>query len=317
MSAGQQHRTVREQREAEAAEHTRAMTEKYRGIQFGAAPVNDGKNYKRWFNYTVDGKQTRDSPKPYCRRYYFCFFITCVFPFDVLLPDSKRVGAWGPTVTEAATYIRNTFNPADEIDRFYVEELLLQAEELGLFDSEKVIFVRGNGTYGHGKKSEVRQIEHGDAYTLNGHRISPTEIFEGGPQQRRRAELVRQWFNVPTTLPSTNATAPGAPAELAGNTSKLSIAELALREIYEHRAPITRERAAAIAVENGHHSGEKLYQRCCLYFKASNRTGFDDQCSRQARAMMQRISNLLPVLSEAARQQAERELRTIEAGQGE
>ena len=93
---------------------------------------------------------------------------------------------------------------------------------------------------------------------------------------------------------------------------RLTLKEVALREIYEGRGIHTSEEANRIARENHYTSGQALLDDFnLLRGNVSNRTGFDKP--REINWMVGRIRRLLPLLSEKARQQAKSEMETLMA----
>lgn len=93
-------------------------------------------------------------------------------------------------------------------------------------------------------------------------------------------------------------------------TYRLTMKELALREIYEGRGIHTLEAANRIARESNYTSGQKLLDDFNKFRgNATNRTGFEN--TREINWMVGRIKRLLPLLSEKAKQQAKSEMETL------
>lgn len=96
------------------------------------------------------------------------------------------------------------------------------------------------------------------------------------------------------------------------NKKKLSLGAAALVLIYESKFLQRGILADEMALQAGHNSGEKLYQKYCKYLKLDNRTGFDNETATKGRNMIKLIQEALPELSEKARQKAENEASMIE-----
>jgi len=95
-------------------------------------------------------------------------------------------------------------------------------------------------------------------------------------------------------------------------TYRLTLKELALREIYEGRGIHTLEAANRIARESNYTSGQKLLDDFNKFRgNATNRTGFEN--TREINWMVGRIKRLLPLLSKKAKQQAKSEMETLVA----
>lgn len=94
---------------------------------------------------------------------------------------------------------------------------------------------------------------------------------------------------------------------------KLSLGALALVLVYESKYLQRGSEANELALQAGHNSGEKLYQKYCEYMTPDNRTGFDNGTATKGRNMIKRIQEALPELSDNARQRADNEICMIEA----
>ena len=104
------------------------------------------------------------------------------------------------------------------------------------------------------------------------------------------------------------------PTDTETKGSKLSLSSLALTLIYEGRLLQRGSQADSLARDAGHTSGDSLYNQYCHYSTRLNRISFGSDTARSGRNMINRIRAVLPSLSEAARQKAENEIATIEAG---
>lgn len=93
----------------------------------------------------------------------------------------------------------------------------------------------------------------------------------------------------------------------------LGLASLALILIYENKWLQRGEEANALAAQEGHSSGDKLYIEYCRYSAKDNRTGFDNETATKAKHMIKRIQAALPKLSSSARVNAENEIELIRA----
>lgn len=93
---------------------------------------------------------------------------------------------------------------------------------------------------------------------------------------------------------------------------KLSLSELALFLIYTGQIIKRGDKANAIASEEGHNSGDALYNHFCEYSTQNNRTGFDSDTAGKGLKMIKRIENVLPRLTGAEKNRAENEIIIIQ-----
>ncbi|RSK46113.1 hypothetical protein [Hymenobacter perfusus] len=194
------------QRESYAEAHTQMMIDKYRADDF--IRREKGRNIDLWFGKRkADGTREQDAPMPYCRQYYLCYFVANVF-INQLGKDA--VGLFPPLVGDVIPFLEKQFPQLDAIDTEYLEELLLQIQELGMFDSSTFLYVRGTGQWGRVNVSDV--LAQGEGYATGKSIASPFSLGEsyiGGVQQQERANLVRRWIaNKGNGQPATNEKTP-------------------------------------------------------------------------------------------------------------
>jgi hypothetical protein len=93
--------------------------------------------------------------------------------------------------------------------------------------------------------------------------------------------------------------------------STLSISQIALIHVY-NAIKITRSNSKQIAIDNNHSSGDKLYQKYCLYSKAVNRKGCPDPFSKNIlNNKIEMMEGVLEYLNEEARQRATDEIKIL------
>jgi hypothetical protein len=94
--------------------------------------------------------------------------------------------------------------------------------------------------------------------------------------------------------------------------SNLSISQLALINVYEGKK-LTRENCLKIALDNGHSSGDKLYQKFCWYSSPANRKGRPDPFSiKKLKNKIELLEGVLPYLKKEDKNRATDEIKILE-----
>ena len=101
------------------------------------------------------------------------------------------------------------------------------------------------------------------------------------------------------------------PAGAAAKLGQLSLQQVALLYTYQNKG-IPKAAAASIARQHGHESGAKLYGHYTTVSQRAGRVG-DDITGQKLAPMVKNITAVIPHLSGAQQQQAENELKTLQA----
>lgn len=92
---------------------------------------------------------------------------------------------------------------------------------------------------------------------------------------------------------------------------ELSINQIALKYFYENKS-ITRDNGNEIAIQHGHNSGEKLFQRFTFFSSTTNRTGRPTPCTpKKLNNKIQLFEGVILLLPKNSQQRAKDEIQIL------